>query len=368
MAVKSFILLITIFLSATSAGATELRDLYQSPSMEAMGGAGIADVEGTDAVYLNPAAMAGNPGFSLEVPESIQASGDTVTGTSATIKAFHNFDSNSLNSLIGRDIYARSQFSPTILVPNFGISFLVDDEIGLMSRNQSLPQFNVGYQTTNGVQFAYGISLLPEGRQRNHKKKVKEAPLKDDLRVGISYSLMWRRGGYNLLSLSQIANASKAEITSIIGDYQEASAGSLGLQYIHRYDERFRFEWGAAYTQIGDLKFGPGTTQQDGDLSTGVAVKYRVNAVLDTTLAYDLKNLNEDVEFARHNHVGTSLKFPLFTVFAGLSEGSLPSYGASVDLWLLKFTALSYVEEEDTLVGQDDQRRYLAQVSIKFSL
>jgi hypothetical protein len=368
MAVKRFFFLILILAFASSARATELRDLYQSPEIAAMGGAGTANAEGMDAVYMNPAAMAGNPGFSLQLPLSLQASGDTVTGTSSTIQAFHNLDSNSLNALIGRDIYARSQFSPTILFPNFGVSFLVDDQFALLSRNLSLPQFTLGYQTTNGVQLAYGMSLLSEVRRRNNRKKDQDSDLKDDLRVGIGYTMMWRRGGYNLLSLSQLAGASTAEVKSIIGDYQEASAANLGVQYIHRFDNRFRFQWGAAYTQVGDLKFGPGTSQQDGDLSTGVALKYKVNPVLDTTLAYDLRNLNEDVEFQRHNHLGTSLKFPLVTVFAGLSEGSLPSYGASVDLWLFKVTALSYVEEEDALVGQDDQRRYLASVTVKFAL
>jgi hypothetical protein len=343
------VLLIIIAMIATlsSANATELRDLYQSPTMAAMGGAGIAIVDGVDAVYENPAAMAGNPGFSLEVPLSVQTSTDTISGASDVVKAFHNLDSNSFNSLIGRDIYVHSQFSPAILVPNFGISFLVDDQFALLSRN---------------------LSLLPEGRKRNHRKKQKDADLKDDLRVGVGYTMMWRRGGYNLLSLSQLANASTSEVRQIIGDYQEASAGTLGIQYLHHFDDRFRFQWGAAYTQIGDLKFGPGTTQQDGDLSTGVAIKYKVNPVFDTTLAYDLRNLNENVEFQRHNHLGTALNFPLFSVFAGLSEGSLPSFGASVDLWIIKVTALSYVEEEDALVGQDDQRRYLASVSIKLSL
>jgi hypothetical protein len=369
-AILEVLLLLLISVSAfPSAQAKELSDLFQSPEVQAMGGAATANVEGADAIYLNPAAMAGNSAFSLQVPIAVQGSSDLITAESQTLAAYHNLDSNSLNTLVGRDIYVRSEMAPSLLVPNFGISFLVDDQFALISRNQALPQFTLGYQTTNGVQFAWGMSILPQPMR--HKKKKRGQPddtPEDDLRVGIGYTIMWRRGGYNLLSLSQLANASTTEIKSIIGSFQEASAADLGVQYIHRVNERFQLMSGIAFQQIGDLNFGPGTTTQDGDLSVGVAAKYKFDALVTGTLAYDLRDLNENVEFQRHNHVGTSLAFPLVTVFGGLSEGSLPSFGASVDVWLLKVTALSYIAEEDAFVGQDDQRRYLAQVTIKFSL
>jgi len=342
---------------ADSAG---LNPLYRGAMTTAMGGATVATATDEDGLFVNPATMAGNKGFEFHLmPVTVETSTDTISSVSNTIKAFHNLDSDSLNVLVGRDIYANAQIAPALVLPNFGVAYMVDQQVGLTSRNLSLPQFALGYQTTEALQFSYGVSVLPAS-------KGKKDPV-DDLRIGVGYTFAWRRGGYYPLSLNQLVNMSQTEFNSIVGGFQTASAPDIGAQFIHNVNPRLKIQWGLAYNQIGDLNFGAPTETQDANLSTGVAAIYKFTPYTTGTFEYDLQNLNENVQFEQKNHIGVSLALPLLTFYAGLNE-MLPTFGAAVDLWLLKLTVASYAQEQDALVGEDGQRRYLVSLDIKIGI
>jgi hypothetical protein len=348
------------FGSATANADATLSPLYRGAATTAMGGATVATATDEDGIFVNPATMAGNKGFEFHLmPVTLETSTDTISSVSNTVKAFHNLDSNSLNVLVGRDIFANAQIAPALVIPNFGVSYVVDQQVGLTSRNLSLPQFNLGYQTTEALQFAYGVSVLPAS-------KGKKDPV-DDLRIGVGYTFAWRRGGFYPLSLNQLVNMSQSSLDSIIGGFQSASAPSIGAQYIRNINPRLKIQWGLAYDQIGDLNFGNPTETQDANLSTGVAAIYKFTPYTTGTFEYDLQNLNENVEFQKKNHLGVKLAVPLLTFYAGLNE-TLPTFGAAVDLWLLKLTVASYAQEQDALVGEDGQRRYLVSLDIKIGI
>jgi hypothetical protein len=354
------ILSLNSLLVSAALADTTLNPLYRDAEATAMGGATIATATGENAIFTNPAAMAGNTGFTFHLmPITAAVSTDTISSVSATVTAFHNLDSNSLNVLVGRDIFANVQVAPALEIPNFGVAYMVGQQVGLTSRNLSLPQFNLGYQTTEALQFAYGVSVLPQS-------KMKKDPT-DDLRVGVGYTLAWRRGGYYPLSLEQLTTMSQANLDAIIGGFQTASAADLGVQYIHVVNPKLKIQWGAAYDQIGDLNFGDPTETQDANLQTGVAAVYKFTNYTTGTFEYDLQNLNENVEFQKKNHLGVKLGLPLLTFYAGLDE-TLPTFGASVDLWLFKVTAASYADEQDALVGEDPRRTYLVSLDIKLGI
>lgn len=339
---------------------TTLNPLYRGAETTAMGGATVATATGEDAIFVNPAAMAGNTGFTFHLmPITAETSTDTISSVSDTLKAFHNLDPDSLDLLVGRDIYADAQIAPALMIPNFGVAYMVDQQVGLTSRNLALPQFTLGFQTTEALQFSYGVSVLPQSKR-------KKAPV-DDLRVGIGYTFAWRRGGYYPLTVDQLVNMNQATFNSMMGGFQTASAADLGMQYIRTINPKLKLQWGAAYNQIGDLNFGDPTETQDANLSTGVAAIYKINALTTGTVEYDLQNLNENVEFQKKNHVGVKLGIPVFTLYAGLNE-TLFTYGASADFWLFKVTAASYAQEQDAFVGEDPQRRYLVSIDIKLDI
>jgi hypothetical protein len=349
--------LLAAFTLMPQAFGAEIIDLYQGARERAMGGASTAITEDDEAIYLNPAAMAGNKGAALSVSADAAVSSDTITTLKTSNTAFKNIDSNTVNSLLGKDIEARATLTPSITLPNFGMSVLVDQQFALLAHNASNPNVLLGYQTTNGVQFSTGFNVL--GKRKNAT---------DELRVGAGFKMMFRRGGYYDLSLSQILNMNEASVKNMVGNFGEGMDGDLGLQYIHRVNKTTQLLAGLDYQDIGGMSFSNGGQTQEENLSLGLGARFMFARGMNMTVGYDVKNLTQDVQFEKRQHFGVELALPLVAFDLGLNEGEYISYGVSVDLWLLKVSALSYEEELGTDVGQEGERNYMLRITIKLGI
>jgi hypothetical protein len=361
VAVKDFALisfLLLSFLAAPlgSAYAQEFHDLYVGTREQAMGGASVAITQDDEAIYLNPAAMAGNKGFKIYLLNlNVEVSSDAVNDIKNSATVFNNIGPTSLQNFVGQNIETRAELTTGLTIPNFGMSYLVDQQVALQVQNLSNPNVLFGLQTTNGFQFATGFSLL----SKNKKSQ-------DDLRVGLGFKFMYRRGGYNDLDLQQILNISQSEIKTITGNYGVGEDGDLGLQYIRTLNKKWKLMAGLDYQDVGGMAFSTGGQTQQENLGMGIGAKFSPSRLLDITLGYDLKNLTQDMPFERKNHVGLEFAFPILRLQLGLSEGAYFSYGATTDFWLMSVSLLSYEEELGEDPGQDGERRYMVRIALKF--
>jgi hypothetical protein len=82
-------------------------------------------------------------------------------------------------------------------------------------------------------------------------------------------------------------------------------------------------------------------------------------------LAYDYRNITQDTTYQKRNHVGAEYSIGLVSVQAGMYETTY-TYGASVDLALIRISAVSYGDDLGAVGGSDTERLWLAQVSLKF--
>jgi long-subunit fatty acid transport protein len=343
---------------------SELRELYRGTKAQAMGGASVAMVEDEQAIFLNPAGLAGVPRYSINYAVvDAEASGDTIASISDT-SIFNNMSVGTLNRLMGKDTYARVQVTPSIVMPTFGLAVLADVQGAVLAKNMFLPQINIGYQNTYGIQFGYGASLGSLGGRSRYKGRGSGGGTKSELRVGVAGKIMWRRGGYHLLSFSQLININQDTMKALTGDYGIGYGVDLGTQYIVNVNDRLRVSVGATFDNIGDMAFSSIADPQAQTFNLGLGLKYTFSKAA-VRLAYDYRSIFADADWRKKTHIGLGVDIPLFSVFLGLNQMKY-SFGATFDIWLVQVTAVEYFEEMGATLGDDSERRYLLQVSLKF--
>lgn len=342
-----------IFCNVSVAG--ELRELYRGARAQAMGGAFVGLADDEQAIFLNPAGLAGNKKFSLNyVALDLVTSADVLTSYQDGLNAFKNLSGDSLNVIIGKNIYAQAQMAPSLLMPNLGIALLVDGQAALLAQNKALPQITIGYQTTNGFQVAYGMTVGRGFRQRG------------DLRVGAAAKLLYRRGGYNLIPMMDLVTISQDTLSAMTGGFSRGMGLDFGSQYIHHFSNRLDVSLGLAFTDVGDTAFGPLADTIKSNLTAGLAVKYALR-ISQLVFTYDYRHILDQTDWRKKSHLGIELGLPFISLYGGINQVSL-TYGAMMDLWWFRITTLTYVEELGSFVHQDSMRRWVLKLGMKFNL
>ncbi|HCM38778.1 MAG: hypothetical protein A2070_08740 [Bdellovibrionales bacterium GWC1_52_8] len=351
------LLLLTLCASVLPATgfAKELKELYRGARAQALGNAYVAVSDDDEAIFYNPAGLAGQKKYSINyMALNLEGSTDIMSMFSEG-SALRNMSGDSLNIMMGKNIFGHAQFAPSLTMSNFGAAILVDEQLSVRAENKAMPQVVLGYQQTNGFQVGWGTALGGGRRASN-----------GEFRVGLGAKLMWRRGGYRLLDLAQLISVSRNTLHEIAGNYKQGYGFDMGLQYVRKVNSRLELRWGGAWTDIGSTDFGDGPDPQPSTMTTGVAAVYRF-ANFSGTFSYDLRHLNEPVDWKMKNHVGVELGMPMIRVYAGYNQAFL-TYGLGFDAWLMKVMAVHYTEEQGSYATMDPERRYLLQIALKVGI
>ncbi len=362
---------------AFGAANYELRDLYRDARMKAMGGAGIAleleDRDAIQAIFTNPAQMAGNRDLTLHyLNGDLAASTDTYTSIGDAQTAFSNFSFSNLNQLMGKNIYANGQYVAAVTAPNFGAAILLDAQAGFYAQNPSYPEYTVGYQTTNGVQAAWGTTIDLSGprsrRPRRGRTAKPRATNGSELRVGLGGKVFWRKGGYKDVPLSTLMAASPTFLDDLMGKFEMGYGLDAGMQFIRRASKRFSWSIASSYQNVGDMDFtGSIADTQRGNLRAGLGMRFQLEGLTSLSVAYDHAHLNQSMDWRKRQHLGVEWALPGISVFGGIHQTYL-SYGASFDAWLFRVTAASYAEELGGSAYEMGDRRYLVRLAMRFGL
>jgi len=348
--------LLSLLLTSVGAQADELHELYRGTRVAAMGGAYIALADDEQAVWLNPAGLAGNTssGFHLMIAD-IGISTDVIGMYGDTASAMSNPSFATFNKLMGKDVAARVQLTPTLVLGSFGVSILGDQQLAFMAENQSLPQIQFGYQTTNGVQAAYGLELF-----KNRFKNLR-------LKLGVGAKMLFRRGGYKTLPTAALLNPSPDTLLSRIGNFGQGYGGDFGSLISTQLGQSLKLQGAFVATDIGDTSFGDGPMPVRMNLATGVGLIYSLRNAGRLSLLYELRHINEAADIRKKQHLGLELSLPIVKLYGGYNQAFL-TYGAAFDIYLFRLTAASYAEETGTLVFQDPQRRWALRVDVKLGI
>lgn len=352
-----FILVLGLVLG-DSAWGDEIRPLYRSARAQAMGGAYVGLADDESAVFLNPAGLAGQQKTSFVlVNGDVEISQDSISSFTDFKGALSKFDTSVLSKLMGKNLYGRVSYDPIFVMPNFSLAGIYDGQAALYSSNRALPQVLAGYQVTNGLQSAIGVSLIQRKRPR---------PGQNDLRIGIAGKMLWRRGGYYLLTPAQLLQASTGTgfLSNIAGTYKSGFGADAGLHYVQPLSKTMTFSLGAAYRDIGNTSFEGPASPIFSNLVVGGALKYKAG-LLNVNLAYDHSHLTNASDWRTRNHVGVEFGVPFLTLYGGINQ-VYPTYGARMDLGFLKATVLYYGTETGTVAYSAVDQRYMMNLTFQF--
>lgn len=339
----------SLVLSAES-HAQQLQQLVRLPRTMAMGGAGVGLADQEDALFNNPAGLAGmnERRFKL-VSAGLEGSLDAYGAFSNSLSAFSNFSLGTLNEFMGKDIVTRAGQTTTVLLPSFALAYLVDFQGVINQYSLSNPNFDLGYQTTHGIQIGTAWTFKSGRRPTS------------EFRLGIAGKVLWRRGGFYNIQTSgflQAASDGKAYLDQLVGSFGMGFGGDLGVQFINRLNPKTQISLGASVLDIGDTRFAsPKANRQLMNVGLGVGYKQKTDLGM-VSFAMDLRNLNRDVPLAKQLHFGGEIDLPALKFQAGFNQLNY-TWGAVFDVWVLQISAVSTAEEIGVAKGQNTSRRYM---------
>lgn len=342
--------------ASSAAQADEFHPLFRSVRAQAMGNAFTAVADDENAIFYNPANLAGNRGFGFKlVAVSLDASNDLLSTYSNFSSVFGNFEIGSLNNFIGKNYYARTGGYASLTGPNFGIAAIADVQVGIRLKNTSFPQGTLGAQRTYGAQFAFGIPLFKPKRKASW-----------DLRLGMAGKVLFRAGGYSGLTLTQLLTMDTSSFTNKLSNYGIGLGIDLGLQYVRNLTPAVTLLAGLSGTDLGDTSFTLGNDTQKSNITGGIGLRYKAGDV-KALLSYDYAHLFENWDWKKKSHLGLELAFSLFKLEVGLNQTYL-TYGAGLNIAIVSLMYAHYVEEQSTIVNVDPEARTMAYVAVKFDL
>lgn len=334
-------------------GLDEFRPLYRGVRAQAMGNAFVAVADDEQTIFYNPAGLAGIKGISFNIASlNAQVSSDVLTNYSTITDVLASPTASQINTLIGKNFYVQATGTSGLVAPGFGIVGIYDYQAALRLQNTSLPQGVVAAQNTYGVQLAFGTRIL---RLKN----------RGELRFGAAGKILRRAGGYQNPSLTQILTLSYSTLSENLRSSGMGYGADLGFHFIYPI-KKWKLQVGLVMTDAGDTTFAGGGEVQKSNLTAGVAMVY-TGKEMTATFAYDYSRILDYADWRKKTHLGMELKFPLLSLFAGVSEFNL-TFGASLNLALLKVIYSSYAEELGATLGQLTERRHMFHAQFKFDL
>lgn len=353
--VKFFIFIIfLVSLAGGEAFAEEFRQLYRGTRAQGMGNAYVGLADDEQAVFLNPAGLAGNTQYKFHYLLADIAVADDIVQSAKSVSTFSNLSPSTMNKVMGKNIYASAQYTPMLLMGPIAFAGIISAETLILAQNRTLPDITLGFQNTNGVQFSSGFVL---GNKRNRYRQ---------LRLGLGVKMLWQRGGYKKLPVTKALSLSKSELQNMLGEYSAIVGSDIGLQYVMNFNKRLTYSLGLVQNDLS-FKTSKGVTSVTEGMGTfGMALKYNPGAV-SYALTFDYRNIFESADWRKKVHLGGELSLPLLSFYAGINQ-FYGTFGVGFNLWIFKVNAVSYAEELGVASMQDGQRRYVLSLDLNLPL
>jgi len=358
--------------------AKEMRYLVRSPRALLMGDAYTANAVDEYSLFYNPAALGGG-----SLVELHPFNGDVgVTNALDDLDRFKNFPKDAVSiadRVLGFPVYIHAGSTPGLKFGPFGFSMLINSSASLVLRNAVYPQLDVDYRLDRGFVAGYAYSWGSGGKYEKFnpfEKAKKTATSGRRTSLGFAVKHINRQGlegSFSLFGttlLNEINSGQKTDLGSLLHSlgYSKGKAwgGDMGIEHVYSTGSS-QFSVAASILDIGgtDFKKREGLNDiPDQDMFVNLGATWKQDfTLLDYSLSFDLKPINQPIGLGRMAHFGMELGIPLIRVMGGWSEGYI-SYGVMVNLWLVKIMAGFYNVELGSNFKEEKGKRALLYISL----
>jgi hypothetical protein len=318
-----------------------------------MGGAFTAIADDHNALFYNPAGLDKivRPSFAvlnplIEIGEDGQDLYDDINSTDLD-------DSSEVSDLLrdymGNRQHVRATLFPHYVRKHFGFGVLAQLHIDAEVNNLQYPEVDASGAIDQAEVGGLGFSFLT-----NHA-----------LRLGLSAKYIQRQKIEETYTAVQIASHDFENI--IEDDLMEGSGFGFDLGAMYTFPLSLEPTVALVIQNIGGIDLGKaGEISQQ--INLGTAIHYE-KGFLSLHAGMDLMDIMQEVnghedDFFRRLHVGTeSCLWNRLSLRVGLHQG-YGSFGAGLNLWILKLDYANYAEELGVYAGQRADRRHTLQISL----
>lgn len=346
----------------------ETQQTMRSPQALLMGDAFTAVNDDEFTLFYNPASMGRHKSdFSL-TPFNPQASGTNILNDMDRFKDFPDEPVAASKLLMDYPAHASASIVPGFKLFNVGVSFLASESYDVLLRNRARPMLDVDMKSDKGIQVGVGIPL---GSSRISRKSQTGSQTS----FGIGAKYIERTGVRDTLGLTSttgiqaIGKDELQQILQTLGQVKGIGYGfDAGLEHVVKHGNS-KFVAGLSALDITGTKFKEQYNEHNLQVSD---IKDQVNLGLavgqDFTLFHyilsaDFRGLNDQMDFGKRTRFGAQIGIPGVKLLGGINSGYY-SYGAMLDLKVIKLTAGFYDMELGAQYKQIKSRRFVIYLSL----
>jgi hypothetical protein len=352
-----------LFLLPNLAGAGELKWTHYGIRPLAMGNAYVGVADDYNALFYNPAGLARikswhleifNPRFgvssstlnTMEDFTKLASSGSSTVD--ATIDAFE--------TLTGKPQWINFGMTPYFIYGGFGLGLGLDVGGSMVIHRTIAADVDAGF--TAIVPLSYATSFL-----------------EDRLSIGLSLKGAFKQGverEFSLADITAFSNNSADSSGKKLKDYVIGGQG-FGVDAGMLFTPTTQGDptLGISVTDIGGTPLKASAANgvelgkpkpRDPSLNAGISFKPIKSGNYYVLTSIDAHALNQPLHFSKKLNFGAEWGLgSIFKLQAGLHQGSV-SGGVEIDAWLLVFRFATYTEQLGSVAGENEDRRFLAQI------
>jgi hypothetical protein len=348
--------LIFFLLLPPEALARELFDTHSNARAMGLGGAYAALVDDEESLFYNPAGIARNGGLFWTIADPKAGGSGNIMDAFDIYQDLQDASSfqAALDDLYGNPIWIGGSAKTSIIMPFFAAAYFYDVDASFLAENPISPTLTTNFITDTGVALGTGFSIGPF------------------FQTGFVAKYITRTGDRKDFGAQTIADVVSGTLTP--DDIFDSLTETKGTGYAFDMgmnitvplpvQPTLSFVW----KNIGDTKFRAGVDEPTPpkelqDMTVGASLL--IDAWLVSLVPIvEVNHLQEgDVQIGQKLHMGLELGIPFVDFRVGLHQGYL-SYGAGIDLGILRLDAASWGVELGGYPGQYESRRYMVQATL----